>query len=159
MIIGQIAKQEAPYWSADCEVVGAFTQGISRKDAAAMLAEVIELMVNRKGFKVTVKETDQVAPNVYNVIVEANEPGLLAAEVLKYQREKHKLSLSDVAKRLGSSNHNAYAAYEQGRREPSLSKYGELLAAVAPEMALVVRPRGRGVVAPKRKPAGKKRAS
>ncbi len=53
----------------------------------------------------------------------------------------HKLSLADVAKKMGASSLNAYAAYEQGKREPSLSKLRELLAAVAPEMVLTVGPR------------------
>jgi DNA-binding XRE family transcriptional regulator len=75
------------------------------------------------------------------VLVDANEPALLAAQVLKYQREVHGLSLADVAKLLGASSRNAYASYEQGRTEPTLSKYRELLHAVAPEMALIVGPR------------------
>jgi len=75
------------------------------------------------------------------------------------------LSLADVAKMLGSSSRNAYASYEQGRTEPTLGKFRELLMAVAPDMALTVgprlaprpvRPRG---VAPttKRKAAGRDR--
>jgi len=40
----------------------------------------------------------------------------------KYQRWKNKLSLADVAKALHASSRNAYASYEQGKREPSLGK-------------------------------------
>ena len=75
------------------------------------------------------------------VLVDATEPSLLAAQVLKYQREVHGLSLADVAKMLGSSSRNAYASYEQGRTEPTLGKFRELLMAVAPDMALIVGPR------------------
>jgi len=52
-----------------------------------------------------------------------------------------RISLADVAKKLGASSRSSYASYEQGRTEPSLSKYIELLAAVAPERALTVGPR------------------
>ena len=86
--------------------------------------------------------------DVIAVHVAGSEPGLLAAEVLKYQREVHGLTLAEVAKKLGSSSANAYAAYEQGKREPSLSKYVELLRPVAPEAELVV---GTRAGEPKRK--------
>jgi transcriptional regulator with XRE-family HTH domain len=72
------------------------------------------------------------------VIVEANEPGRLAAQVLKYQREVHRLSLTEVAKLLGATSRNAYARYEQGQAVPSIDKLYELLRIVAPEMALVL---------------------
>jgi predicted transcriptional regulator len=105
-----------------------------------MLAEVIDLMVERPGFKVTVTELDD-NNGVITVLVDATEPSRLAAQVLKYQREVHGLSLADVAKLLGSSSRNAYASYEQGRTEPTLGKLQELLMAVAPDMALTVGPR------------------
>jgi len=39
---------------AEVDAIGAFAQGASRKDAASMLAGLIELMVEHPGFKVTV---------------------------------------------------------------------------------------------------------
>lgn len=149
MLIGRVFKEGAG-WSAHCEIVGVFTQGPSRKVAIANLAEAIELKVERAGFKVTVTEHGGVADGTGSVFVEANEPAMLGAEVLKYQREINKLSLADVAKALGSSSRNAYASYEQGQREPSLSKFRELLAVVAPDMALIVGPRA--AASPRRKP-------
>lgn len=140
MLIGRIAKEEGSLWSAEVAAIGAFTQGSSRKDAASMLAEVIELMVDRPGFKVMVTEIGEDQGGIA-VLVDANEPSRLAAQVLKYQREVHGLSLADVAKVLGTSSRNAYASYEQGRTEPTLGKFRELLMAVAPEMTLIVGPR------------------
>jgi DNA-binding XRE family transcriptional regulator len=137
MLIGRIAKQEGSLWSAEVSAIGAFTQGTSRKDAASMLAELIELMIGRSGFKVTVTEVGEDNGAIV-VLVDATEPSLLAAQVLKYQREVHGLSLADVAKLLGASSRNAYASYEQGRTEPTLGKFRELLLAVAPDMALTV---------------------
>jgi DNA-binding transcriptional regulator YiaG len=119
-----------------------------------MLAEVIELMVGRPGFKVTVTEISE-SDGVIAVLVDATQPSRLAAQVLKYQREVHGLSLADVAKLLGTSSRNAYASYEQGRTEPTLGKFRELLLAVAPDMALVVGPR----IGPRAAPPIKKRRS
>lgn len=152
MLIGKIAKQEGRFWSADVEAIGVFTQGESRKEACAMIKDAIEGLVERPGFEVTVTEAgfdDQ----AYRVHIGANQPGLLAAHVLKYQREVHGLSLAAVAKKLGVTSRNAYARYEQGTAEPSMSKYLEILAVVAPNMALVVEPREAGK--PKRKAAAK----
>lgn len=140
MLIGVITRQGA-LWSADIDAIGAYTQGTSRKDAFSMLAELVELMVEQPGFKVSIDDYPAGGPGA--VIVTANEPALLAAQVLKYQRETHKLTLADVAKKLGVSSISSYAAYEQGKREPSLSKFAELLAVVAPEMALTVGPKRR----------------
>ena len=159
MLVGRIAKEERSLWSAEVAAIGAFTQGTSRKDAISMLAEVIELMIERPGFKVTITEIGE-DEGVISVLVDATEPSRLAAQVLKYQREVHGLSLADVAKVLGTSSRNAYASYEQGRTEPTLGKFRELLMAVAPDMTLTVGPRkGPRSAAPTktRKPSAKSR--
>lgn len=147
MLVGRIFKEGA-FWAAEAPMIGVYTQGTSRADAERMLADAVQEVVNRPGFEVTVARRDG-----DEVLVSANDPGALAAYVLKYQREVHQLSLADVAKKLDSSSRNAYAAYEQGKREPSLSKYIELLAAVAPEMTLMVGPRSSSAPATKRKAA------
>ena len=139
MITARIFR-EGPGWSAHCDAVGVYTQGPTRAEAVANLGEAIELQANRRGMRIRVSDL-----HGESLFVSANEPRLLAAEVLKHQRELHGLSLSDVARRLGVSSVNAYAAYEQGKREPSLGKYHELLEAIAPELALTIAPRPRPV--------------
>jgi len=138
MLIGRIAKQSGPFWSAECEPIGAFTQGTSVEDAIDMLRSLIELQIDSAGFRAKVTDLGMGDDGARSVFIEANEPARLAAQVLKYQREINRLSLADVAKRLGVSSRSSYATYEQGRSEPSLSKFSELLAAVAPNMALIV---------------------
>lgn len=142
MLVGRIRKEEGPFWSADVDAIGAYTQGDSRKDAAAMLVDLVQTMVGRPGFKATVSEIGPVEDErqAFAVHVTGTESALLAALVLRYQREIHKMSLADVATALGAKSRNAYAAYEQGRTEPTLSKYLELLKVVAPEMTLTVGP-------------------
>jgi hypothetical protein len=148
MLTGKIMKQKTPWWTAECEIIGAWTQGRSRKEAMEMLADCIETKINRREIKVTVAALT--SGDTFEVAIDTNEPGLLAAEVLKYQRGVHGLSLADVAKALGSSSRNGYASYEQGRREPSLSKFRELLSAVAPEITFIIARRA-ATVAKRRK--------
>jgi transcriptional regulator with XRE-family HTH domain len=61
--------------------------------------------------------------------------------MLRRQREKHGLSLAEVARRLGARSKTAYARYEQGRSVPSVEKLFELLAAVSPSRDFVLRER------------------
>jgi predicted transcriptional regulator len=147
MLIGRLFKTTGTWWAAEAPVAGVYTQGKSRKDAAAMLADAFESLINRPGFKVTVIDEgsgDQ-------VLIEANEPAALGAYVLKYQREAHGLSLAQVAKALGASSRNAYARYEQGESVPTLDKFAELLRTVAPEVTLIIGTRKSTMAAPKRR--------
>ena len=162
MLIGKIMKDEGSLWGVEVEAIGAWTQGRSRRDAEAMLVDLVETMfateLNRSDCEVTVTEIGSEGLNAYTVLVEASEPALLAALVLKYQRTVHGLTLAEVAKMLGTANRSAYASYEQGRREPSLSKFRELLAAVAPEMTLTVGRRGPKSAPPRRRAKQTERA-
>lgn len=156
MIIGRIFKDPepgAPLWAVEAEAIGGATQGRTRKEAIAMLVDLvegkIEVELKRPGVKIraTVLEEDR---SSCRVLIEADEPALLGALVLKYQRQMRGMTVQQVAEKLGAAHHNAYASYEQGRREPSIGKFAELLAAVAPEMAVTVGPRQPMLQAPKR---------
>jgi hypothetical protein len=146
MLIGRVSKPTRTWWAAEVPVAGVYTQGRSRKHAAAMLADAFESLINRPGFKVTV--IDEGAEQVF---ITANEPAALAAYVLKYQREVHGLSLAQVAKALGASSRNAYARYEQGESVPPLDKFAELLRAVAPEVMLIIGTRKPAMAAARRR--------
>ena len=138
MLTGLIFKAGGG-WAAHCDIAGVWTQGMTRKEAVENLAEAVELRVDRQGFKATVTKLG--APGDEAVLIEPSEPGLLAAAILKYQRQRNRLSLADIERALGPANRRSYASYEQGQSEPSLSKFRELLAAVAPDMVLTVGPR------------------
>jgi transcriptional regulator with XRE-family HTH domain len=167
MITGKIAKQEGVWWSAEAPIAGVYTQGKSRKDAMVMLGLAFEDLINRPAFKVKVTEHGPGG----EVLVEANEPAVLVAHVLKYQRETHGLSLADVQKALGESSRTTYARYERGQVVPSLQKLIDALRAVAPELGVVIEERaavsidiGRSepiavAPAPPRKPARGRRAA
>jgi hypothetical protein len=106
-----------------------------------MIAETIRLKVNRPGFEVTALENGPDPAGGYAVWIEANDPAALAALVLLEERAWNRLSLADVAKGLGAASRNAYAAYENGTREPTLSKLCELLTAVGSDFVLVLAPK------------------
>lgn len=147
MLIGKLSKESGTWWAAEAPVAGVYTQGRSRRDAAAMLADAFESLINRPGFKVTVVDEG----DGEQVLIEANEPAALAAYVLKYQREVHGLSLAQAARALGASSRNAYARYEQGTSVPTLDKFAELLRAVAPEVTLIIGTRKPVASAPRRR--------
>jgi hypothetical protein len=158
VLIGRIEKQEGPFWSADVDAIGAHTQGTSVDDALDMLASLIRITVDRAGFAPSITQLGKADDGAILVYVTANEPALLASLVLKFQREVRGRSLADVAKKLGGSEHETYARYEQGAEELSIGKFTELLAAVAPDLVLTVGPRA-AMKWPKRTRSNRSKAS
>lgn len=139
LIAGKLIKEKTgSWWCVEADAIGAFTQGSSRKDAVAMLKDLVEAMLNDASARVTVHDVGMSDDGTVSVIIECSDPGALAARVLRYQREVHGLTLEQVSKTLGITSRNAFARYEQNRATPTLGKYGKLLAAVAPEMSIMV---------------------
>lgn len=143
MLSGRLFE-ECGGWSIDCAIVGVYTQGPTREIALANLAEAIEMVVEREGFKVAVIETGQVDAGADIVFVDPSDPAPLLAAVLRQRRGWNKLTLSEVAEKLGASSADEYAAYEEGKVDPSISKFREFLAVVAPEYALTLGYRAEG---------------
>ena len=141
MLLANITKR-GRWWAVECEVLGCFTQGRTYREAEANLIDVVELRVGELDVATTRfrarLETLARSKTARTVIVGGSDLGLLVAAVLRYQRSRSKKSLAQVAKDLGASSRNAYAAYEQGRREPTLTKLRELLRVVAPGVAFVL---------------------
>lgn len=120
-------------WLIEVAALDVMTQGTSKRNALRMIKEAIELLVNARGFRIQVRSCKD---DLF--YVEANRPDLLLALVLKRQRAKHHLSLSDMAERLGVKSKNSYAQYEQGKSQPSLSKVQEFLAAMSRQAVLAL---------------------
>lgn len=133
MITGRIWK-DGNDWLAESETVDVCTQGTSQADAVEMLADAIETLVDRSGFKVYVGSVGSDGA----VAVESNEPALFAAFVLQRLRERSGLSLADVAVAMGKASKNAFARYEQGEAVPTIDKFEELLRAVSPNMTICI---------------------
>ena len=129
---GKVYK-DGKFWLAELPLLDAMTQGHTRKEAYAMVADLLESLANRPGFTVTVHPGKQ-----GDFEVSSTDPRVLISLFLRRQRERSGLSLSEVAERLGARSRNAYARYEQGTSMPSIEKLAELYQAVAPGRDIVL---------------------
>ena len=129
---GQVYKSDR-FWLAEIPLLEALTQGRTRKESLEMIADWVETIVNHPGFEVDVRP----GLNGHFEII-ANDPRQLIALLLRRQRERAGLTLSEAASRLGVGTTSAYARYERGASLPSLQKLDELLRAVAPDRDLVL---------------------
>ena len=129
---GRIYK-DGKFWLAEIPILDLMTQGRTKKEAYQMVADMIETLVNREGFRATVYKG---AKNTFEV--GASEPKHMIGLLLKRKREISGLSLAQVATRLGMSSRNAYARYEQGKATPTIEKLNQLFYAVSPDTDLVI---------------------
>jgi len=130
--VGKIFKA-AKYWAIEVPILDVATQGRTKREAYEMIADAVESLVHKKGFKVRVYGTGGSAFEIG-----ASDEGALAALLLRRMRQKAGLSLEEVAARLGSKSPNSYARYEQGRSVPSVEKFAELISVVAPNREYVI---------------------
>ena len=129
---GKVYK-DGKFWLAELPLLDAMTQGHTRKEAYAMVEDLLESLANRPGFKVTVH------PGKHGDFeVSSTDTRVLISLFLRRQRERSGLSLSEAAERLGAKSRNAYARYERGTSMPSLEKLAELYHAVAPGKDIVL---------------------
>jgi predicted transcriptional regulator len=129
---GKIYKN-GKFWLAEIPILDLMTQGRTKKEAYEMVADMLETMVNKEGFKIDVYKKK-------NDIFEVGslESKHLVSLLLQRKRELSGLSLSQVANRLGVSSSNTYARYERGRSVPSIEKLNDLLHAVCPNSDIVI---------------------
>ena len=129
---GKIYK-DGKFWLVEIPLLDVMTQGYTRKEAYAMVSDLLETLVNKPDFSVMLHLGKQ-----GDFEVSANDPRGLISLFLRRQREKSGLSLSEAAERLGAKSRNAYARYERGSSMPSLEKLTELYQAVAPGKDIVL---------------------
>jgi DNA-binding XRE family transcriptional regulator len=132
---GRIWKSETSrYWLVEVQDLDVLTEGFSRRDAAEMLRDAIESLVNRDGFRVRVTVSRD-----GRCKVGSNDDAVLLAFMLQRLRQREGLSVREVARRLGAKSPNAYAQYETGRVAPSIDTLSRLLAALNPDFEPVLR--------------------
>ena len=114
------------YWAIEVPILSVVTQGHTKKEAFEMIADAIEVLVNKPSFEV------RVFPGKGEYFeVGASDEAALTAFLLRRERTKSGLTLAEVAQRLGARSLNTYARYEQGRSVPTVPKLSELLSALA----------------------------
>ncbi len=123
--VGRVFKV-GRHWAIEVPILGVVTQGRTRKEAFEMIADAIETLVSKRGFRVEVFPGE-------GEYFEVGSPNVaaLTALLLRRQRVKRGLTLSDVMRRMGAKSLNSYARYEQGRSIPSVERLSQLLAAVS----------------------------
>ncbi len=132
---GRVRKDKgSKYWLIEVPLLNVMTQGTSKQNAHEMIADAIEMLVNRKGFRVNVRPD---AGSTFTV--GANQENILFALMLKRQREAHNLTLLEMARRLHSKSPNAYARYEQGKSVPTLDKLNQLMQAIDPRFEPILK--------------------
>jgi predicted RNase H-like HicB family nuclease len=129
---GKVYK-DGQFWLAEIPILDAMTQGHTRKEAFEMVADMLETMVNKEGFKIQIFKGNHGEFEVGSIDYRA-----MISLLLIRKRELSGLSLSQVAERLGVSSPNAYARYEQGHSDPTIEKLNRLLSAVCPNTEIVI---------------------
>ena len=122
------------YWLAEVPLLDIMTQGTSKKNVYGMIADAIQSLIDKEGFQVDVRPVRS-----ESFTVGANQETLLIALMLKRQREAHRLTLREVARRLGQKSANAYARYEQGKSVPTVDKLSQLMRAIDPGFEPILR--------------------
>jgi hypothetical protein len=129
---GKIYKDDK-FWLAEIPILDLMTQGRTKKEAYAMVADMLESLVGKDGFKIEVYKGTKDRFEVGSL-----EPKHMVSLLLQRKREMSGLSLAQVASRLGMKSRNTYARYEQGHSVPSVEKLNELLHAVCPQTDIVI---------------------
>jgi len=129
---GKIYK-DGKFWLAEIPILDLMTQGRTKKEAYEMVADMLESLVNKDGFKIEVYKGKK-----DDFEVGSSEPKHMVSLLLQRKRELSGLSLAQVASRLSMKSRNTYARYEQGNSVPSVEKLNELLNAVCPQTDIVI---------------------
>ena len=114
------------FWLVEVPALDVMTQGHTKREALEMIADAIEVLVNRPDFKADV----YAAGRGGDFEVGSRNIGALVALYLQRRRQASGLTLAEVAKLLGAKSHNAYARYEQGKSVPTIEKLVQLLSVV-----------------------------
>ena len=130
---GRVWKDDK-WWLIEVPVLGAMTQGRTRKDAFDMMADWVRNAVRDPTCDVTFSG----ASRSEHFTMSSSQDGRMLALLLRRHRESQGLSLAQAAERLGVKSKNAYARYERGDTEPTLGKLRELIKAVRPGADVVI---------------------
>jgi hypothetical protein len=132
---GRVWKDKgSKYWLIEVSLLDVIIQGTSKENAYYMIADAIESLVNQKGFKINVRPLS----SEFFTVGSSYESTMIAL-MLKRQREAHRLTLAEVAHRLGQKSPNAYARYERGKSLPTVEKLNQLMKAIDPEFEPILK--------------------
>lgn len=122
-IEGKVRKR-GTHWIIEIPLLDLMTQANDKKDVAAMAKDAIECLIDDPTFSVVVHTIGN------KILIDSQSPKSLMALALKRQRARREMSQLEVARKLGAKSVNEYSQYEQGRAQPSLQKFSELMIAI-----------------------------
>jgi predicted RNase H-like HicB family nuclease/DNA-binding XRE family transcriptional regulator len=117
-------EKAGKYWAIEVPLLYVFTQGRTKKEAFEMLKDAIESLAEEQDFFEVIPGSGE------RFEICSKDAARFTAFILKRQRQKQGLSLSDMSKRLGRKSRNTYARFEQGKSDPTISNLLKLLSAV-----------------------------
>ena len=123
--------EDGGFWLVEVPMLDAMTQGTTRDEALVMAKDLVETLVDRPRFSVTVH-----ARGNGDIEIGSDDSRSLVALILKRQRSRSGLSLSEVAQRAGAKSVNAYARFERGDSSPTLEELTALIGAVSARQRL-----------------------
>ncbi len=129
---GKIYK-DGKFWLAEIPFLQLMTQGYTKKEVIVMVEDLFRTLANKNDFEVNVTSYKS-----GYIEFGSNDTNAMIRILLQRKRQISGLSLSQVAKKLGSSSKNSYARYEQGRSTPSLEKLNTILHVLSPESDFVM---------------------
>lgn len=130
---GKVWK-DGKFWLIEIPFLDLVTQGKSKKDALFMIKDALEILIDNKKFRCHVEAT---ANGTF--YVESSTTDILIPFILKRLRQKNRLTIREVADRLGHRSHTAYARYETGKVKASLDKFAEYVKAIDEENDLILK--------------------
>jgi predicted RNase H-like HicB family nuclease len=133
-IKGRLQKEEK-FWLVEIPAVDYMTQGRTRKEAYEMAKDLLESLADSAGYRLNVTIVPCEANEFY---AGADDSKTFTAFVLRYWRLAHGMTLRQAADRLGAKSATAYARYEQGKSEPTVSMMERLISAVGENDPLTV---------------------
>jgi hypothetical protein len=121
------------FWLVEVPALDVMTQGHTKREALEMIADAIEILVDRPDFR-----ADVYVGRGEDFEVGSENIGALVALYLQRRRQASGLTLAEVAKLLGAKSHNAYARYEQGKSVPTIEKLVQLLSVVDKDHDVII---------------------
>lgn len=127
MLLDTRIWKDGKWWMGEVVLLNGSTQGHTKKELFEMLEDYVKNMIDGPRTSISVVTIKN------EVFVEVRPSAAILPAILLRQRMKTGLSIREVAKKLGYTNHNNYAAYESGKVQPSFEKFQELLRGILSE--------------------------
>jgi len=123
---GRVWK-EKKFWLVECPALQAMTQGRSRKEALAMLADWIRAILDRPDFQLDITARGRSSDEV---LVRVHDPRPIVALMIERNRHACGLTLQQIADRVGIKGRAAIKQYETGKHDPGFTQAQKLFRAL-----------------------------